>query len=275
MTVPRAYLAAIADMVERGDPDRFAIARLAGENAWKLHTLYAFNLEIARIPAAVSEPLLAQIRLQWWRDVVAEAYERAPARAHDVAAPLHALIGEGRLPRDAFEAYFDARALDGEGMRLDGPAGLAAYLRGSSGGLMALAAAALGADAEGQAAAFDVGAATGLGQMIRALPALQAQGAQPVGGLDGAAFGKGETPPELREALRTQAEAALKSLAAARARRRAVAPEALPALLANWAAEPALHAAAKPDFDLFGDWAAESEFRKRFRLLSRAMTGRF
>ena len=33
-------------------------------------TLYAFNHELARAREAVSEPPLALIRLQWWREVV-------------------------------------------------------------------------------------------------------------------------------------------------------------------------------------------------------------
>ena len=139
-----AFRAACARAVEAGDPDRFAAARLAGEGAWKLHALYAFNLEIAKIPAATSEPLLAQIRLQWWRDAVAEIFDGASPRAHEVVAPLAQTIRDAVLPRALFDALLDARAEDVQGLKLSGGPALARYLEASSGGLMQLAALALG-----------------------------------------------------------------------------------------------------------------------------------
>ena len=39
-----------------------------------LFALIAFNHEIARIPEAVSEPMLGRIRLQWWREVLEAVY---------------------------------------------------------------------------------------------------------------------------------------------------------------------------------------------------------
>lgn len=275
MTLDPAHLAACAALVERGDPDRFAAARLAGESAWKLHALYGFNLEVARISSVVSEPLLGEIRLQWWRDVVAEAYDGAPPRAHEVAGPLHALIAEGRLPRARFDALLDARAQDIGGMRLSGGEALTGYLAATSGGLMALGALALGGDAATADVAAEVGTATGLGRMILALPALDAMESHPMGVLDGKAMRAKTMPAGLAETLRPLAEAALARLAAARARRREVAPAALPSLLADWTAEPALVAAAKPGFDLFDPALTESEFRRRGRLAWRALRGRY
>ena len=84
---------ACAALVERGDPDRFAATMAAPVAARaQLWPLYAFNLEVARAPWVTKEPMIAEMRLQWWRDVVAEP----TPRAHDVAGPLQALIRDRR-----------------------------------------------------------------------------------------------------------------------------------------------------------------------------------
>ncbi|MGD0108468.1 MAG: squalene/phytoene synthase family protein [Rhodopila sp.] len=62
---------AIAALVRRHDPDRFLTALFAPpERRHALLTLYAFNHELARAREVASEPALALIRLQWWREVV-------------------------------------------------------------------------------------------------------------------------------------------------------------------------------------------------------------
>ena len=59
-------------MLRAGDPDRFAsvMAAQPGDRA-RLATLYAANLEIARAALASAEPLISQMRLQWWTDQIA------------------------------------------------------------------------------------------------------------------------------------------------------------------------------------------------------------
>jgi phytoene synthase len=269
--------AAIAEMVAAGDPDRFAAAKLAGDRAWRLHALYAFNLEVARIPAAVSEPMLGEIRLQWWRDVIDEIFEGKLPRKHEVVEPLAELIRETSLPRAPFVALLDARAQDVHGLALADHDALLAYLDATSGTLMQLGALALGADARGGDVARQVGAATGLGLLIRALPALYALGADPVAvdALDRNALAEGRTPAPLAEALAALAKGAEGRLSAARAWRADVHPDAVPALVANWTATPVLHAAARPGFDLFSGAGLQSEFRKRLRLASQAIFNRW
>ena len=75
-------LAACAAIVERGDPLRFRTAMLAPvAQRGALFALYAFNVEVSRAPWVTKEALIAEMRLQWWRDVVAEP----SPRAHEVA----------------------------------------------------------------------------------------------------------------------------------------------------------------------------------------------
>ncbi len=76
--------------LREGDPDRWAATRLAALPARAdLVALYGFNVELARIVERVREPMLGQIRLQWWRERLL-ASEAPPAPT----APLEeALVG--------------------------------------------------------------------------------------------------------------------------------------------------------------------------------------
>src|SRR5438067_13039670 len=76
----------LAALLRRHDRDRFQTALLApAERREALLALYAFNYEIARLREAVTEPMLGQIRLRWWREVVAAAFVGGPPRHHLVA----------------------------------------------------------------------------------------------------------------------------------------------------------------------------------------------
>ena len=44
-----------------------------------LFPLYAFNVEVARAPWVTSEPMIGEMRLQWWRDAL-EEIARGPDR---------------------------------------------------------------------------------------------------------------------------------------------------------------------------------------------------
>ena len=64
---------ACAALVERGDPQRFRAAMAAPPEARRvLFPLYAFNVEVARAPWVTQEPMIAEMRLQWWRDALEE-----------------------------------------------------------------------------------------------------------------------------------------------------------------------------------------------------------
>ncbi len=55
------------------DRDRFVTALFAPPAARdELIALYSFNLELARIAEQVSEPMIGEIRLAWWREAVAD-----------------------------------------------------------------------------------------------------------------------------------------------------------------------------------------------------------
>ena len=74
-----------------------------------LVTLYAFDFEIKRIPALVSEPMLGQIRLQWWRDVVT-GERAAEAKLNPLSESLLDLIDRGDLPRQGLLNLIEGEA---------------------------------------------------------------------------------------------------------------------------------------------------------------------
>src|SRR5258708_38864649 len=88
-----------AQQVRRFDHDRYLGTMFAREPVQaRLFALYAFNVEIARVREIVSEPVIGQMRLQWWRDAITEfaagaarrpprAPALSPARAAPRAAP--------------------------------------------------------------------------------------------------------------------------------------------------------------------------------------------
>jgi phytoene synthase len=160
---------AIVALVRRHDPDRFLTALFAPpQKRDALLTLFAFNHELARAREAVSEPPLALIRLQWWREVV----EGAPRR-HEVAEPLLAAIETGELDRADLLAMVDAREIEAE-PAIETLAEWLAHLRASAGGVAVAAARLLGApDAE---ALRPLGTAYGVAGVLRSVPAHAYQG---------------------------------------------------------------------------------------------------
>jgi 15-cis-phytoene synthase len=159
----------LAELVRRHDPDRFLTALFApAEKRDALLALYAFNHELARAREVVSEPPLALIRLQWWREVV----EGAPRR-HEVAEPLSAAVAAGELDRGDLLSVIDAREAETE-PSFASVAAWRDYLFAGAGGLMVAAGRLLGApEPEGLR---PLGAAYGIAGLLRSVGALARQG---------------------------------------------------------------------------------------------------
>ena len=249
---------ACAVLVERGDPDRFrAVMAAPLALRGRLFVLYAYNLELARAPWVTKEPMIAEMRLQWWRDVVGEP---AP-RAHEVAGPLYDLIHEAGLPVPVLEAMGAARVWDIYAEPFQDQAAMDSYLEDTSGGLMWLAARACGAPGDAEPVARGMGFAAGLANYLRAVAELEARGKRPL--VDGR-----------REGVRKLAARGLERLAQARAGRRKMG-QAGPALLAGWQAEGLLRQVlAEPDRVADGTMGL-SHFAQRGRLLWQASLGRW
>jgi hypothetical protein len=104
-------------LVRRVDPDRWLATRFVADPAARadLLTLYAFDHELARASAVTSTPLLAEIRLTWWIEMLDEAYAGRTVRRHPVAQALADVIARRGLPRSAIEPLIEVRlaALEG------------------------------------------------------------------------------------------------------------------------------------------------------------------
>ena len=249
-------LDACAALVARGDPQRFAALMAAPLAARKkLLPLYAFHLEVARAPWVTQEPLIAQMRLQWWRDVVAEP----KPRAHEVAAPLHALIAEARLPIGVFDQLIVARYWDIDAVPHDSDAAFSSYLEATGAGLMWLAALAVGADSAAEPQVRAYGWASALANFLRAVPELLSRGKQP---------------------LRDDSDAALRALAEEGLRRLAFSRPApvgagRAARLAGWQAAALLRQVQQEPQRVLDGAIGLSEFSKRGRLAWQVLTGRY
>lgn len=243
---------ACAGIVQRGDPDRFAAVMAAPVAArGRLFVLYAFNLEVARAPWVTAEPMIAEMRLQWWRDVL-----DAPRRAHEVAGPLHDLIGQAGLPVAVIDRLIAARRWDVYRDAHADQAALDGYLEDTGAGLMWLAAKALGAAPDAEPVARGVGWAAGLAAYLRAIPELEARGRVPL--IDGTA-----------EGVRVLAARGLARLDAARR------GPGGPALLAGWQAAGLLRQVVRDPGAVADGRMGLSEFARRGRLVWQAVTGRF
>lgn len=249
-------LAACAELVRRGDPDRFLAVMAAPPAARaRLFPLYAFNLEVARAPWVTEEALIAEMRLQWWRDVVENA-DSGAARAHEVAGPLHDLIRERALPVGVMDALIAARRWDiSREPHADADA-LTDYLEATGAGLMWLAARALDAPVKAEAVVRAYGWAAAAAAYLRAVPDLRARGRQPL-------------PKDMQ--LQDLADLGLQRLTKARLSRDVVPKPVRPALLAGWQTESVLKQHLGKDPSPSG----LSEFSRRWRLLWQSMTGRW
>jgi NADH dehydrogenase [ubiquinone] 1 alpha subcomplex assembly factor 6 len=164
---PAAYC---MEEVRRFDHDRYLTLLFAPpDKRPALFALHAFNLEIARVRETVRETMLGQIRLQWWRDALAEAREGRP-RQHQVLLALAPSLA-GPLQPGWIDELLTAREFD---LRESGPdtiAELKAYVAGTSSTLVQLSLDIWGgANPAAREAAHHVGMAWGLTGLLRAVP---------------------------------------------------------------------------------------------------------
>ncbi len=252
-------LNACADLVRRADPDRFMAAMAAPVAARRvLFPIYAFNVEVARAPWVTQESMIAEMRLQWWRDALAEIKAGGAVRRHEVVTPLSEVLDAAGV--DLLDRLIVARRWDIYRDPFEGEAHFHEYLDHTAGNLMLAAARALGEAPE--TVIRDAGVAHGLANWLRAIPALEQSGRIPL-------------PDGRPDTVRALAEEGLRRLRRARAARAEVSPEARPALLPLWQVSSVLsRAVAAPG--LVAEGAIEpSPIRSRLTLIYRAATGRW
>ena len=159
------------EQIRRFDRDRYLCALFAPAEAQdRLFALYAFNVEIARVREIVSEPVIGQMRLQWWRDTIAEM-AAGKVRAHPTAQALARALAERSVRPELFEQLLEGRELDLTDTPPASLSALEAYAENTSAALLRAALDRLEvADASTENAARRIGIAWALIGLLRAVP---------------------------------------------------------------------------------------------------------
>jgi phytoene synthase len=129
-----------ADLVRAVDKDRYLSALFApAKHRGALYALYAFNSEIARVRDLAREPMPGEIRLQWWREQLADL-RAGGAGAAPVAKALSGTIARYHLPLPKLTDLIEARSFDLYDDPIRSVAELEDYSVRTSSSLMVLAA---------------------------------------------------------------------------------------------------------------------------------------
>jgi len=162
------------DQVRLYDYHRYFAAAFAPEDIRRaLMALYAFNLEIAATRERVSEALLGQMRLQWWRETIGGIYN-GTVRNHAVAEEIARAVEACDLLQDGFERMIDGRMFDLEEEPPEDINALTNYVSATSGALTRLAMDICGQNDHGDDAEI-VGRYWGIAGLLRAFPHHAAQ----------------------------------------------------------------------------------------------------
>ncbi|WP_044562209.1 squalene/phytoene synthase family protein [Azospirillum sp. B4] len=284
MPASQPALSYCLETVRRQDPDRFLTLLFApADRREDLAALYAFNHEVAKTREVVTEPMLGQIRLQWWRDSIAGIYEGEPRR-HEVVQPLAQAVHRHGLERAQFDLLVDAREADMDDAAPADLACLVSYAEVTSAPLVRLALQVLGIKLEGGvgAVATHVGRAWALTGILRAVPFLARahRSRMPLDLMDKHAASEPllfelKPQPGLAAVAREIADAARAELAAARRLRGVVPRAAVPALLPARLAGMALDRLAKAGHDPLAPELLRPDGLRAARLAWAAFSGRW
>lgn len=277
-------LHACLENVRRLDHDRFLTLIFApAPKRARLIALYAFNAEIARVREAVSEPMLGQIRLQWWREAI-EAIGRGEAAGHEAAIALGESFTAAELHGEKLVALIDARERDLDDEPFVDMNALEAYADATSATLMLLAGFALAGPraAKALAAIRPAGIAYALTGLMRALPLHASQGRlylpldlMRAHEIDPHRIFAGEMSEGLRAAMKEIAGRARAHLGEARRHAALVDRALLPALLPAALCDRYLSIMEAADFDAFHHSTEVPALVHQSRLAARKLFGRF
>jgi len=253
--VTEADIQACAGIVHKGDRDRFAAVMAAPVRLREtLFPLHALAIEVARAPWATQEPMIAEMRVQWWRDALAEIADGKPARRHEVVSPLAEILKPDVA--SLLDGFIEVRRWDIYKDPFDDDAHLRDYLDQSSGTFYRAVCLSLGQSDDG---AMAFGYAVGLANYLKAVPDLEDRGRIPL--LDGRAEGVVALAQSGLEALQC-----VKRLGLSKTVRSAFLP--------GWQAKSILTSAFKHP-ELVAKGVLEgSEAAKKARLIWKSATGR-
>jgi phytoene synthase len=166
------------DDLRRVDHDRYLSLLYAPEDRRDaLATLFAFNAELASIRDRAREALPGEVRIQWWRDLLASRNAEA-AGGHPLATRLLGVIEHYRLPVAAFDNMLDARVFDLYDDAMPSRSDLEGYLGETASALIQLSCLVLDAEKASQMGELSghAGVAQGIAGIVRLLPMHKARG---------------------------------------------------------------------------------------------------
>lgn len=160
-----------ANLVRTHDFARYASTLFVPtEQRRALLALYAFNAEISRVPAQVTQPLAGEVRMQWWTDMLAGA-GHGGVEGNPVAAELLLTMRNFRLPVEPLTRLIEEHQFDLYSDPMPSMAALEGYLNDTAAALFTLAAGiAAPPSAEIAHLARHAGLAQGIAQVIANLP---------------------------------------------------------------------------------------------------------
>ena len=268
--------------LRRADIDRYLALLLMPEAVRDdLMALMLFNAEIASIRDRVREPLPGEVRLQWWRDVLAGERD-GEARAHPIAAVLLDAMERREMPKAPLMAMCEARIFDlyddpmPDCASYEGYAGeTASAMLQTSAFLIDPASSAQAATASGHA-----GVAQAVAGHLMMLPITQGRGQVFVPGdllaatgLDRDRFLRGEDKALLSNAVRAFAGFGREHLGKARAALAELPGSVLPAYLPASLVEPVLARAEALGADSLETSLQLPQWRRQWRLWRAARRG--
>ncbi|MGB3177059.1 MAG: squalene/phytoene synthase family protein [Albidovulum sp.] len=253
-------LTVCARMIEDADPDRFAATMAAPpDTRTGLWPLYALNLEVARAAYASDEPMIAEMRLQWWVDQIGWLAE-GKAPQGEVAAALQPLVRAYPSICAPLITLIEARRWDCWRDPFADRAALETYLDATAGGLVWAAALTLDAPDTSEPALRDFAFGAGLANWFDAVPALQARGRQPL-------------PDTGLKAIAELAGMGLRRIDQARAARHLVPASIRPVLWPGWSARGRLNAAQRVPERVADGRLPDQPHRRGAALMLRAISG--
>jgi len=177
VTGRRVSLDACAEIVRRGDPERFAATMAAPLAARRVMLpIYAFNVEVARAPWVSPEAMIGELRLQWWRDALEEIAHGAEPRRHEVVTPLSEALSPNLAAK--LDALVAARRWDLYSEPFEDDAHFLEYTERTGGVLTESVAAALSAPTDSLSDFRSVGQSSAIAKFFVASAELTARGKQ-------------------------------------------------------------------------------------------------
>lgn len=133
------------EALKKADPDRYRGALMSNSQGREdLLILYAFHYELSKVPDVTSEPMLGQIRYEWWREAIDEIYSDKEVRRHEISTPLSDMLRRRDVPRFWIDRLIDGRARDLDPQPFANMDDAKDYARQTSGQLMQIAVKVLG-----------------------------------------------------------------------------------------------------------------------------------